>query len=130
MAPSAVKGLKGYGVFTTRDIDEGSSILSAPDSPSIPVLDYGKNRNDAKDQWIKTFGEYWWARGVPDHVAYEADKTVDFQTTFGALPNHHCILDSLGLRYPETPYDDSIVPRGDTGAGAFSYNMGRDSTLR
>jgi len=126
MAPSSVKGLKGYGIFTTRDIDTGSNILSAPDSPSIPVLDYRDHESAGTDQWIGVFSEYWWTRGVADHVKYEAYNAADAQMTFGALPNHHCVLDSLNMRYPETPYDDSLVNRKDPGAGAFSYNMGRE----
>lgn len=59
MAPSGVKGLKGYGIFTTRDIDEGDSILSGPDSPSIPVHDYLDYVSEATDQWIRIFNEYW-----------------------------------------------------------------------
>ena len=108
-------------------MDKNSTILSRPDSPSIPVIDYRDNMNDAKEQWNRVFSEYWWARGKPDHVTYESENAVDFQTTFGALPNHHCILDALDLRFPKIAYDDSLVNREkDPGAGAFSYNMGRE----
>ena len=31
--------LKGYGIFTTRDIDNQKSILHAPDAVSIPLHD-------------------------------------------------------------------------------------------
>ena len=131
MAPSGVKGLKGYGIYTTRDIGKGESILSAPDSPSIPILDYREVDSEAVDQWVKVFWEYVWTRGRPDHVIYDAENTADFQTTFGSLPNHHCILDSLDSRYPETPYDDSLVNRyRDAGAGGFSYNAGREFFVR
>jgi hypothetical protein len=75
----------------------------------------------------------WWARGVPDHVKYEAHAldVVDFQTGFGSLPNHHCILAFLSTRYPEVaPYEDSMLNRfHDPGVGAFSYNKGREFVL-
>ena len=64
-----------------------------------------------------------WGSGVADHVSYEAGTDVtDFQIAFGALPNHHCILDKLDYVYPHPPYDDSMVDRfTDPGAGAFTY---------
>ena len=50
----------------------------------------------------------------------------DYQITFGALPNHHCILHSIDHVYPADPYEDSLVNRyKDPGAGAFSYHRGR-----
>lgn len=64
-----------------------------------------------------------WGSGVADHVSYEAGTDVtDFQIAFGALPNHHCVLDNLDYVYPHPPYDDSMVDRfSDPGAGAFTY---------
>ena len=39
MAPSSLRPFPGYGIFTTRDIDKGDSILGAPDAVSIPLHD-------------------------------------------------------------------------------------------
>jgi len=120
MAPSSIKGLDGYGVFTTRDIEKDTSIFSEPDGPSIPVVDY--NRGD----WMSTWDEYLWGRGLADHVKYLGYRAMDLQPGFGSMPNHSCILDNLSHRYPKPAYDDSLVNRKDPGAGAFSYSMGRD----
>jgi hypothetical protein len=66
---------------------------------------------------------------------------VDFQPGFGSLPNHHCLLASLGeaptSEYP--PYSDALLYLDDDttttymrrhgespGTGAFSYSLGRD----
>jgi hypothetical protein len=78
---------------------------------------------------------------VADHVFFEDDQVVDFQITFGSLPNHHCILDSLDNKQPDIPYNDALFASlsssssssngcgsgrfTDPGAGAFSYSMGR-----
>ena len=66
---------------------------------------------------------YSWGRGVPDHARYYAgEDVVEYQLGFGALPNHHCILESLDYVYPIPPYDDTMVDRfHDPGAGAFTY---------
>ena len=124
MAPSSVKGLDGYGIFTTRSIQTGSQMLSGgPDGPSIPVVDY------IRGPWTKTMNEYWWesGRGVPDHVTFEGgERIMDFATGFSSMPNHNCFLSSLKHRYPDTPYDDSLVnATSSPGTGAFSYSAGR-----
>ncbi len=123
MAPSSVKGLDGYGIFTTRSIKAGSKMLPGPDGPSIPVIDY------VRGPWTKTMNEYWWesGRGVPDHVTYEGgDRVMDFATGFSSMPNHNCFLSSLKHRYPDVPYDDSLInATSSPGTGAFSYSAGR-----
>lgn len=84
MAPSSLKGNGGNGIFTTRDIARGSTMLSGPDGPSIPVVDYRSGR------WTKTWNEYWWQRGVADHVTYEVEGdgyVMDYQFGFGSMPN-------------------------------------------
>ena len=128
LAPSSLKGHVGFGIFTTRDIGKDESILSGPDGPSVPVVDYrGGPLRKLRKQWVRTWDNYWWARGVGDHVNYEAKNVIDYQFGFGALPNHHCILDALDHRYPTPPYDDSLAKRYESpGAGAFSYSMGRE----
>jgi hypothetical protein len=86
----------------------------------------------------KLFPPFRWGRGVADHVFFEDNEVIDFQITFGSLPNHHCILDSLENKQPDIPYDDSLFASSsgsnggggsgrftDPGAGAFSYSMGR-----
>ena len=77
------------------------------------------------------WGNYIWGRGVPDHARYYAGEDVaEYQIAFGALPNHHCILESLDYVYPKPAYDDTMVDRfTDPGAGAFTYNRGRQFTV-
>jgi hypothetical protein len=70
---------------------------------------------------------------------------VDFQPGFGSLPNHHCLLASLGeaptSEHP--PYSDALLYLDDDnatttvrrhgespGTGAFSYSLGRDFYAR
>jgi len=56
---------------------------------------------------------------------------VDYQIGFGSLPNHHCVLDYLTTKYPNPPYIDGIADRfSHPGAGAFSYNRGREFYVR
>ena len=128
MAPSSLKGHVGLGIYTTRNMVARDSILAAPDGPSVPVIDtdrVSQQYETIKRAWHKVFNEYWWGRGVPDHVSYEADDVVDFQITFGSLPNHHCLLGSIELRYPQ--YNDTLLDRFTSpGAGAISYAPGRD----
>jgi hypothetical protein len=134
IAQSSQKGNDGFGIFTTRNIQKGDSILGEPDGVAIPITAYRSHKGIPSDKkvvrraWIHMWNNYWWGRGVPDHVSYEADvAVVDYQTGFGSLPNHHCLLDSLTTQYPDPAYDDTLVNRfKDPGAGAFSYNMGRE----
>jgi hypothetical protein len=131
IAPSSLKGVNGYGIFTTRDLAAGESLLGAPDGVAVPVERYQHPSKPAvreRSQFLNLFGEYMWGRGVPDHVTYEAPPDIlDFQIGFGCLPNHHCVLSFLDMVYPSPPYDDSLVDRfRDPSAGAFSYNRGRE----
>lgn len=133
MAPSSVRGLDGMGLFTTEDMNQGEDFLSSYDGPSIPVIDHRQNWlefdefADFRSRWSRLFNDYWWGRGVPDHTRYEADKVMDFQITFGALPNHHCALTSIGFKYLPPAYDDTLVdPRSSPGIGAISYHNGRN----
>ncbi|KAL7564516.1 hypothetical protein ACA910_017675 [Epithemia clementina (nom. ined.)] len=132
VAPSSLKGNPGYGIFTTRNLWKGEKILGGPDGVAIPVEGYNQRdipKGDLKEHWIRLWDPYWWGRGVPDHVAYEAGPDiVDFQIGFGYLPNHHCELSSLDPGYPQdAPYEDSLANRFESpGAGAFSYNVGRE----
>lgn len=73
MAPSSLKGLDGYGIFTTRDIQAESSIFTEPVGPSIPIIDYNKGK------WLSLWYEYIWARGVADQVTFLGRKVMDFQ---------------------------------------------------
>jgi len=132
-APSSLKGFPGYGIYTTRDLWKGERILGGPDGVSIPVeqprrrTDFPKK--DLVQKWTRLWGDYWWGRGVPDHVMYEDSAgVVDYQIGFGFLPNHHCLIDSLDPQYPpNAPYEDSLAQRFESpGAGAFSYSKGRE----
>lgn len=76
MAPSSLKGLDdAYGIFTTRDIQKGSSIFNEPNGPSIPIIDYNKG------EWLTLWYEYVWARGVADQVTFLGNKVMDFQVS-------------------------------------------------
>jgi hypothetical protein len=128
MAPSSLVGHAGFGIYTTRAFAAQESLLARPNGPSIPVVDpqHGPAEpHGSRSQWIRTFDDYWWGRGVPDHVFYEGDSVLDYQITFGALPNHHCLLDAIDHRYPPHVYHDGGAHRL-SGAGAVSYARGRD----
>ena len=138
MAPSSLLGHPGFGLFTTRDMAKNELVLGGPDGISIPIEAYHQYRgsgeqNKHKKAWIAVWDEYWWGRGVPDHVNFFAGPDiVDYQIAFGSMPNHHCLLDSLHPQYPNPPYDDTLVSRsnGDPGVGAFSYSMGREFAVK
>lgn len=137
MAPSSLKGLQGYGTFTTRDLKEGEKLLQAPDGPSVIVTDYGywetrsgldesEERYEFRKHWVQLWDNYWWGgSSLAAHGRYEAFDAIDFQPTFGCLPNHHCRWSNLYHSYPDVPYQDSFNTI-TTGRGAFSYHMGRD----
>ena len=73
------------------------------------------------------FLQYVWHRGVGDHARYDWPyMTSDFQPGFGALPNHHCTLQSLSFRMAEEAVLDGLVGYESPGRGAFSYTPGRD----
>eukprot|EP00977_Amphora_coffeiformis_P011531 scaffold2768_cov161-Amphora_coffeaeformis.AAC.7 len=63
IAQSSVKGLQGYGVFTTRDLARDEHILGVPDGVSIPIIGYwqrhGGSATAAKDAWMKVWDNYW-----------------------------------------------------------------------
>ena len=117
------------GIFTTRALHKHESVLHTAD-PSITLLTESfrsRSSRFPKTYWLDLWGNYAWGRGngVPDHVNYESSRIMDFQITFGALPNHHCILHSLAHKYPKVPYDDALTNRGPA-TGAVTYNRGRD----
>lgn len=79
MAPSSLKGVPGYGIFTTRDIPALDPVLGGPDGLSVPIEAYNERSGGngaAKDAWINVWDNYWWGRGVPDHVNYYAGPDV------------------------------------------------------
>jgi hypothetical protein len=84
MAPSSLVGGAGFGMFTTRDMEANEKILGGPDGISIPVVSYYQYRrknapNAAQHKaWIKLWNNWWWSRGVPDHVMYEAVSENDW----------------------------------------------------
>ena len=62
MAQSSVKGLQGYGVFTTRDLGPDEHILGVPDGVSIPIIGYWQRHGEsaaAKDAWMAVWDNYW-----------------------------------------------------------------------
>jgi SET domain len=149
MAPASAHGNPGYGIYTTRAVRRGESFLRGSDVPSIPILEYSSSDDDdddddeqysgptknaaalakalrgrARQHFVETFSNYWWTHGKPDHVSYLSGQSADFQLTFGALPNHHCLLNSLEAHYPTTSYADRRAVQSPA-AGAYSYHNGR-----
>jgi hypothetical protein len=99
LAPSSLIGHTGFGVYTTRDIKEDETFLSAPDGPSVPVIDYleGPLREE-REEFANMANQYYWG-SVPDHVHHEArHDAIEFQPTLGSLPNHHCVLNTVDER--------------------------------
>ena len=112
----------------------------------------------ARRQFIGLFDNYWWGRGKPDHVSFLTHgSSIDFQITFGSLPNHHCVLDAVEAFYPHSRNADGYAPHDDSYdrqqqhhhsssvssrnganpttrtlllAGAISYHNGRNFTAR
>lgn len=61
MAPSSLKGFAGYGVFTTRDLREGESILGQPDGVAIPVETKWEStapKQTERRAWWNVWGNY------------------------------------------------------------------------
>ena len=133
MAPSSVVPYPGYGIFTTRAIHQQESILRGmSDAVSIQIREayrYTQMPHQVWRQrwWANTFGNYVWHRGAADHARYDHPyMTSDYQPGFGALPNHHCILQSLTYRIAVDSIHDGLLPYDSPGRGASSYTLGRD----
>ena len=124
LAPSSIPGA-GMGMFTTDAVKANEVILPA-DGPSIPIIDPDYSEKSLQS-WVDLFSSYWWERGSSDVALYEAQHSIEYQITMGALPNTHPFLNNFGAGFPSVvPYDDSMMDRSiDPGAGAFSYHMGR-----
>lgn len=120
IAESSVEGVNGVGIFTAKPFSVGS-VVSPPDSPSIPVC----------DPWPDSglVNHYWWGegKGTSDDMSFECvDYTVDYFVMFGALPNYHTFLTNFIIHIDNVPYDDSMIETtANPGAGAFSYHGGR-----
>lgn len=67
IAPSSLKGVNGYGTFTTRDLAAGERVLPSHDGLGIPIESY-RHRDGlyAKERldWIRVWDNYWWGRYV------------------------------------------------------------------
>jgi len=133
MAPSSLIPYPGYGIFTTRTIHQSASILHAPsDAVSIQIRDAYRFQHmpdsaARRRWWDNTFGNYVWHRGAADHTRYDHPAmSSDFQPGFGALPNHHCLLQSLTYRLAVDSIHDGILAYDSPGRGASSYTLGRD----
>ena len=133
MAPSSVVPYPGYGIFTTRAIHQQESILRGmSDAVSIQIREayrYKQMPHQVWRQrwWANTFGNYVWHRGAADHARYDHPyMTSDYQPGFGALPNHHCLLQSLTYRIAVDSIHDGLLPYDSPGRGASSYTLGRD----
>jgi hypothetical protein len=119
MAPSSLLGNPGYGLFTTRDMAQWETVLGGPDGVSIPIESYNQRRgseteNLHKDEWIAVWDNYWWGRGVPDHVNYFAGSDiVDYQIAFGALPNSKSFISFYLIVMPPCIYLSPCLPVSD-----------------
>ena len=119
LAESSVQGMNGKGIFTAKAFKMGS-IITPPDSPSIPVCSPWPNSG--------LLNHYWWGEGsgTSDDMSFECSEwVVDYFVMFGALPNYHTYLMNFIIHQEDVPYDDSMVETTDPGAGAFSYHGGR-----
>lgn len=131
MAPSSLPGNSGWGVYTTRDLGPGESLLGYADGVAITVSWRRKLQQLHSDYitFTSVWRAYWWQKNLPDHTLYETTATLD--TTFdliagvGNFPNHHCILGALNYRH--TKYDDGKINRkSDPTVGAITYNAGKE----
>ena len=120
IAESSMEGVNGIGIFTAKPFKRGS-IISPPDSPSIPVCNRWPNSG--------LINHYWWGegKGTSDDMSFECHEyTFDFFVMFGALPNYHTYLMNFITHIDDVPYDDTFVETTtNPGAGAFSYHGGR-----
>jgi len=136
LGASALKGHPGMGVFTTRDISSGSAVMPKGDGIAIPLFNVHASsksapNKEAKSAMLKMWMYYIWSVNKPDHITYEEYGGMSsYFPGYASLTNHHCTLKSLRQRYLEPFYDDSLVNRfEDPGAGAFSYDAGRDNIV-
>lgn len=61
MAQTSLKGVNGYGVFTTRDLEKDESILGIPDGVAIPVetkWDETSPKEQEREAWWDVWGNY------------------------------------------------------------------------
>lgn len=61
VAQSSLKGFAGYGVFTTRDLEEGEHIIGRPDGVAIPVetdWDETAPKKRERNNWWNMWGNY------------------------------------------------------------------------
>ena len=125
------------GVYTTRPIPKGEKVLATNDGLAIPLYAFRHTPEQSpnfqsKVAWKKLWIEYVWSGNKPDHISWEQDNTFmsSFAPCYSSLTNHHCLLSSLRQQYPEPWYDDSMLNRfSDPGAGAVTYDAGRENTV-
>jgi hypothetical protein len=120
LAPSSIPNA-GFGIYTTRSIEQDESVQPYPDAPSIPVTNfYEPYQYNQETDW--NHFDYVWEPSGP--AAFEADSVSESVMTFGSLCNFHPLLKNLS---PDaSAYDDTILNRfKNPGAGAISYHVGR-----
>lgn len=123
MAPSSLRALKAFGIFTVKPFKKGSLLLPT-DCPGIPMIDCAFNFKPHDNGFLHS---YSWFHGHSQDADYEAFEVGEFAVTFHALPNHHGYLAALDPYTARPSYDDTVVNRStDPEAGAFSYHRGRD----
>ena len=123
------------GVFTTRNIPKGDKVIPVNEGLTIPLYNFFNPEGPNEQQhraFLDLWGEYVWSRNKPDHISYEQDNDdmSSFAPCFSSLTNHHCTLASLEQHYPAPFYDDTLANRfQDPGAGAFTYDIGRENIV-
>jgi hypothetical protein len=124
LAPSSIQGA-GMGVFSTRKINKGSTILSSDYGPLIPIID----GHAVHDHWIGLFNNYIWSHFsmAPDELWYEAEVVTDFQPGLGIFPNYHPYLVNLGAALADNATFSTAEENSKSGpgVGAYSEYVGR-----
>jgi hypothetical protein len=85
LAPSSIPNA-GFGIYTTRSIEQDESVQPYPDAPSIPVTNfYEPYQYNQETDW--NHFDYVWEPSGP--AAFEADSVSESVMTFGSLCNFH-----------------------------------------
>jgi len=116
LAQSSIPGA-GFGLFTTRDVQNGEGILPYSDAPTIPICDV---KDVEHTDWVHH--SYVW-QGMA-LAKFECAAVSESIVSFGSLCNYHTYLVNAE-GHPEG-YDYEAVDRFvHPSAGAFSYHKGQ-----
>ena len=82
---------------------------------------------------MTVWNNYWWGRSLFDVLLQEEStgSIIDYQIMFVSLPNHHCLLHSLGHRWKDNHFyidsfsndsiSNSLMSQNHPGSGSYSY---------